>query len=199
MPSAAAARPFGLVATILGVSLALAGCGAPPDKEMNEARGAIAAARAAGAQEYATDDYQAAIASLKRSEEAVAQRDYRLALNYALDSRERADAAARTAANLKAQAQSDAEVAVRELQQALDRARQRLATADSARSRRRDYANLQAGLNYTETALQKARTMFEQGQYGLAREEAQSARVELEKIVAAFEAPPPAPAARKRR
>ena len=44
-----------------------------------------------------------------RAQEAVGQRDYRLALNHALDSRERAQAAAKRAADERATARSDAE------------------------------------------------------------------------------------------
>jgi len=57
---------------------------------MDQAQGALDAARAAGAERYATAEYQAAATALKNAQDAVAQRDYRLALNHALDSRERA-------------------------------------------------------------------------------------------------------------
>src|SRR5581483_9749899 len=60
----------------------------PPTKEMNQAQGAIDAARAAGAEQYAPEDFKAAVAALQRSHEAVTQRDYRQALNDALDARE---------------------------------------------------------------------------------------------------------------
>ena len=73
-------------------------CGDPPTREMDQAQGAIDAARAAGADRYATEEYQAAVDALKQAQEAVAQRDYRLALNHAIDSRERAQNAAKQAA-----------------------------------------------------------------------------------------------------
>ena len=76
-----------------------AACGDPPDKEMQQAQGAIDAARAAGADQYARDEFTAAEDALKRSHDAVAQRDYRLALNAALDARERAQTAAKEAAD----------------------------------------------------------------------------------------------------
>ena len=44
---------------------------------------------------------------MKHSEEAVEQRDYRQALNFALDSREQAQNAARTSANQKAVVRSE--------------------------------------------------------------------------------------------
>ena len=66
----------------------LAACGTPPHKEMDQAQGAIDAARAAGADRYAADAFTAAQRSLTLASEAVDQRDYRLALNRALESRE---------------------------------------------------------------------------------------------------------------
>src|ERR1043165_445912 len=59
-------------------------CGDPPNKEMDQAQGAIDAARAAGADRYAATEYTAATDALKRSQDAVGQRDYRQALNEAL-------------------------------------------------------------------------------------------------------------------
>ncbi len=87
---------------VVVAALALASCGSPPDREMQQAEGAIEAARAAGADQYARDEFAAAQDLLKRAGEAIAQRDYRLALNYALDSREQAQNAARLAADGKA-------------------------------------------------------------------------------------------------
>src|SRR5687768_10694125 len=63
-------------------------CAEPPSKEMNQAQGAIDAARAAGAEQFAAAEFTAAVDALRRSEEAVAARDFRLALNHAIDSRE---------------------------------------------------------------------------------------------------------------
>src|SRR3954449_13445947 len=95
----------------LAVLAAVAGaaCGDPPDKEMQQAQGAIDAARAAGADQYAREEFTAAQEALKHANEAVADRDYRLALNYALDSRERAQNAAAMAADGKATARVDAD------------------------------------------------------------------------------------------
>jgi hypothetical protein len=86
-----------------------AGCGDPPDKELHQAQGALDAARAAGADKYATEEFTAATLALANAKEAVDQRDYRLALNHALDSRERAQNAAKMAADQKAATRSDAE------------------------------------------------------------------------------------------
>src|SRR5690242_14645316 len=98
MPSLASSRPV-LVITLLLALVCLPACGQPPEKEMHEAQGALDAAKAAGAPQYAADEYQAAADALKRAQSAVSDRDYRSALNYALDSRERAQDAVKEAAD----------------------------------------------------------------------------------------------------
>ncbi len=48
------------------------GCGGdPPDKEMQQAQGALDAARAAGADKYATEEFTAATLALTNAKEAV--------------------------------------------------------------------------------------------------------------------------------
>src|SRR5882724_5347116 len=78
--------------------------GDPPDKEIQQAQEAIDKAHAAGADRYAVEEYSAAVAALKNAHTAVEQRDYRLALNDALDSKERADNSVKLAADGKAAA-----------------------------------------------------------------------------------------------
>ena len=50
-------------------SLVVAACGTPPHKEMDQAQGAIDAARAAGADRYASGEYEAATTALKLANE----------------------------------------------------------------------------------------------------------------------------------
>src|SRR4051794_1706581 len=65
-------------ALILLISLcALSGaCGDPPEKEMQEAQTAIDSARATGGDQYAHDEFTAAVDALKRAHEAADDRDY---------------------------------------------------------------------------------------------------------------------------
>src|SRR6266542_3392423 len=81
----------------------------PPNKEIDQAQSALDAARAAGAGDYAHDEYAAAEKALSNAREAVVQRDYRLALTNALDSRERANTAAKEAADQKPVVRSETE------------------------------------------------------------------------------------------
>src|SRR4029453_5138209 len=57
-------------------------CTSPPNKEMDQAQGAIDAARAAGADRYATTEFTAATTALKNATDAVSQGDYRLPPHY---------------------------------------------------------------------------------------------------------------------
>jgi hypothetical protein len=105
-----------------GVLLAAAvlACSAPPEKERHRAEGALAAARAAGAAFYAPDELGAAERALAQYDEAVARRDYRQALNLALEARDGAYEAARRAADEKAIARASAERVILEAERLLD-------------------------------------------------------------------------------
>jgi hypothetical protein len=120
------ARGWRLLAC-LAAFLALAACTEPPHKEMDQAQGAIDAAAAAGAGRYAEGELAAARDALRLAHDAVADRDYRLALNYALESRERAQAAAREAAETGARVRSEVERAMAAAETGLAAADARLA------------------------------------------------------------------------
>ena len=96
---------------------------------MHQAQGAIDAARAAGAERYAAAELAAAVKALAQADAAATQRDYRLALNHALDSRERAQSAAREAAAGRASARSRAERLLADVTTALATATGRLEAA----------------------------------------------------------------------
>jgi hypothetical protein len=154
-----------LFTCVAAASIAAAGCGDPPDREIQQAQGAIDAARAAGAAEYAADEFAGAETALKSAQTAVAQRDYRLALNLALDSRERAQNAAKEAADHKAAARSAADRALAAATAALDMARARLRTAEAAHVSPRSLAAPRRTIADAGSAVQKARTAVERGTY----------------------------------
>ena len=151
----------------LAVLAAVAGaaCGDPPDKEMQQAQIAIDAARAAGADQYSPDEFAAAQDALKRSHDAVAQRDYRQALNTALDARERAQTATKDSIDRKAAARSDATRALADADAGLHEARAKLKAAEAARAPARILAAGRRSINNGESTVQKARTAFEKGDY----------------------------------
>jgi hypothetical protein len=145
--------------------LAATGCGEPPEREMQQAQGAIDAARAAGADEYAIAELTAAQAALKRANDAVEQRDYRLALNNAIDARERAQNAAKLAADGKAVARTEAEHALGMTTSALNDAHVKLRAAEKSRLSSRQLASPRQVIDDGDTAVQKARAEFARGDY----------------------------------
>lgn len=181
----AARRPLCLAVALA----AFVACAAPPQKEMDQADGAIAAARAAGAAEYAQEEFAAAEAALKRSHEAVEQRDYRQALNQALDARERAQAAAREAADKQAQARGQAERVIAETEVALTNARRQL-TPTTPSSSRRPNPNAAAlkSLDDVEKALQEARSAVQAQRYHVALETASPLMAQIRAATDAAEA-----------
>jgi len=149
----------------IGLLLLTAGCSEPPQKEINQAQGAIDAARAAGADKYAVEEYSAATSALQKSHDAVGQRDYRQALSYAVDARERAQDAARQAAEGKARARSAAEHIYSEISARSMQLDTRLKAAEAARVPARELQATRATLTETRTALQEARTAIDSGEY----------------------------------
>jgi hypothetical protein len=140
-------------AVLLAVS-----CSAPPQKEIDRAQGAIDAARAAGAEQYAQEPFAAATAAMQQTHDAVQQRDYRLALSRAIDANERALEAAREAANGKARARGDAEAAIARLSTAIRQLETVLKAADSPRGNSREAEAGRRVRADAERALQEART-----------------------------------------
>jgi hypothetical protein len=132
---------------------------------MQQAQGAIDAARAAGADDYAHDEFMAAEGALKRAREAVEQRDYRLALNNALDSRERAQNAAKEAADQKTAARDEAQRALAAASTALAQTKAKLKAAEAARVAVRNLSDARRIVADGDKAVQEARASFDQGNY----------------------------------
>lgn len=165
----------------------LSACGEPPQKEMHQARGAIDAARAAGAATFAAPELEAAVAAIGRAEQAVAARDYRLALGQALDSREQADTATRLATERAAAARTSAAAAVTAATALVQRAAERLAAADAVKLSRRLTAPIRTTLTRADHALQEARSALEADRYEAASRAAQQAATEAEAALSEIE------------
>ncbi len=161
--------------------VSLVACGEPPDKEMHQAQGAIDAARAVGAETYAPDEFKAAVDALTRAQDAVAQRDYRLALNNALDSRERAQNAAKMAAEQRAAARSAAERLLADVTSAIAVSAARLHAAEAARAPK-------AATDPLKEGLASARQATEDAGKALASQDYLGAKARLEGIVASLSA-----------
>jgi hypothetical protein len=150
---------------LLVAVLATISCAEPPHKEMDQAQGAIDAARAAGAEQYAATEYAAATQALKQANDAVTARDYRLALNYALESREQAQNAARTAADTRAKLRGDVERSIAEAKALIAQAHARLDGPASAQIPRNARRNAQQRVKQLEGDLQKADAALQAEEY----------------------------------
>ena len=186
-------------ALLLTVCLFVSACaGSPPQKELDRAQGAIDAARAAGAELYATEAYNAATGALRDANNAVAQSDFRLALTRALDAHDRAQEAARGAADGKARARSEAEAAITAASAAVQRLNTRL-TSEASRVPKNALAGLRTYATTAEESLQKARAALNTGGYLDARDQARALTTQVNERMAATETAPAAKPPRRRR
>jgi HAMP domain-containing protein len=164
-------------------------CADPPNKEMDQAQGAIDAARAAGADRYASGEYTAATDGLKRAQDAVAQGDYRQALNEALDSREHAQNAAREAAETRAQLRGEVERDMAQIAALIAEANTRLAAAGRTRTSRRVIDASRRELAAVNEPVQKAGAAMKADDYLAARTALQGVRERIERALKALEPP----------
>ena len=186
-------------ACVLSLSLALTACsGSPPQKELDRAQGAIDAARAAGAETYATEAYRAATSLLQQAHDAVTQSDYRLALTRALDAHDRAQEAARGAADGKAHARSEAEAAMTAATAAVQRLHTRI-TAEAARVPKNAMPGLKKYATSADETLQKARAALNTGGYLDARDSARALTREVNDRLTALDLTSLPKASRRRR
>jgi flagellar hook-basal body complex protein FliE len=164
-------------------------CGDPPNKEMDQAQGAIDAARAVGADRYATTEYTAATDALKRAQDAVAQRDFRQALNEALDSREHAQNAAREAADARAQLRGEVERDMAQIAALIAEANTRLAAATRSRTPRRVLDGPRTDLAAVDQSVQKAGAAMRADDYLAARTALQGVKERIEQALRALDTP----------
>jgi Domain of unknown function (DUF4398) len=175
------------LASVLVAFLASA-CTSPPNKEMDQAQGAIDAARAAGAERYAATELAAANTALKNANDAVQQGDYRLALNHALDSREQAQNAARVAADTRVKLRGDVERSMAEVTALLTQVRAWIASPASARTPRTRRTAQQVATQATGQ-LQKAGSAMQAEDYAGAQGLLTATKERLQKVVPAVKDP----------
>jgi Domain of unknown function (DUF4398) len=187
-----------LVVCVLAI-IVLWACAEPPSKEMNQAQGAIDAAKAAGAEAFAPTELTAAVDALRHSEEAVTQRDYRLALNLALESRERAQAAAKTAVTARANARGEIEGQIGQATTLLSQARARLRDPDMARLPRRTLQDARAAVDAANKALQDARTALNNDDYVRAKQTMEGVTTRIQTAITAIDNASGTQPARRRR
>ena len=184
------------MALILGLTTVACGDD-PPTKELQQAQQAIDEARTAGAARYSSEEFNAAEGALKRAQAAVEARDYRQALNDALDARDRAQNASKDTVDKKAKAKVDAERALRDAALAIVDARAKLRTAETGRRLPRLTLPLRRDISDAETHVQEARTALAHGDYLDAIDALNSSMQRLNDSVKTLDAAGPPPARRR--
>ena len=184
---------------VVAAACLISACADPPNKEIDQAQGAIDAARAAGGERYAATEYTAAAASLKSANDAVAQRDYRLALNHALESREHAQNAAREAADGKARTGAEVERTMAEIAGLLAQANTQIAAAQRARVPARLLREPAAEIEAVNAVVQKAGEAVNADDYLGAQAMLQGVKERIQKAIAAIEAATTSQSPRRRR
>ena len=147
------------------LALLPSGCSEPPQKEIDQAQAAVDGAKIAGAESYAAEEFNAAVTALQKSRDAVGQRDYREALNYAIDARQRATEAAKQAITGKARAQAAAEKLVTECSARASQLDTRIKVAEDAHVPPRELRSVRTTLADAESALQETRAPMAAGNY----------------------------------
>jgi hypothetical protein len=155
---------------------------------MDRAEGAIDAARAAGADRYAADEYNAAVSSLQRATDAVAQRDYRLALNHALESHTHAQNAASEGAANRARIRGEVERDMAEIDALLEQATARLAAVENVRAARRVAADARQQLAAVNQAVQKAGEAMKADDYLAAQPLLLGIKAKIDAVVTSLDA-----------
>jgi uncharacterized protein DUF4398 len=199
-PGSRRAFTLGIILIVsLIATLSWTACGGdPPEREMEQAQTAIDDARAAGADKYAPLELTAAEDALKNARAAVDQRDYRLALNHALDSRERAQNAAKQAAEAGAAQRTAADRAVSAATTALGTAERLMRTAERARVAAKILANARPSVAAAASRVQEARAARARGDYLAASAAATSVTEQLQPIIADLSAATAPPSRRRR-
>jgi hypothetical protein len=168
------------------LALLASACAEPPNKEIGQAQGAVDAARAAGADRYAPVEYTEATDALKQAGDAVAQRDYRLALNHAIESREHAQNAARQAAETRARLRGDVERSLAQVAALLAQANSRMAAAEQSRVPRRALRDAQQALASVNTDVQKAGAAMQAENYTDAQTALNGMKERIEAVIASL-------------
>ena len=168
------------LAVVVSAVALLAACSEPPRKELDRAQGAIDAARAAGAEEYAHDPFTAATTALQEAHAAVEDRDYRLALSRAVEASEQAQEAARAAADGKAAARSSSETALGAATALFAQLQARITAAEAARVPAKDLKATRTAASGAASALQEARAQMAEGKYVQASDALTAVRTDIE-------------------
>jgi predicted S18 family serine protease len=178
---------------LIGLLLLAAGCSEPPQKEIDQAQSAIDAARAGGADKYAAEEYSGATATLQKARESVEQRDYRQALSYALDARQRALEASHVVPEARARAKVAAEQAFKATADQAARLEAAIRGAEALKVPARELRASRQALGAARSSLQEARILLDRGNYAEAAAALPPVREKLELATKTVTSIPPPP------
>lgn len=173
--------------------ITIAGCSEPPQKEIDQAQSAVDAARAAGADKYAAEEYSGAAATLQKARDSVEQRDYRQALSYALDARQRALEASHLVPEARTRAKTSAEAAFKAASEQAGRLENAIRSAEEQKVPARELRAPRQTLSAARSALQEARILLDRGNYAEAAASLSPVREKLELATKAVASIPPRP------
>jgi hypothetical protein len=180
------------------LALVLSGCSEPPQKEIDQAQAAVDAAKTAGADTYAADEYNSAVTALQKSHESVDQRDYREALNYAIDARQRATEAAKQAGIAKGHTKVAAEKLVTDCSTRVSQLDTDIRVAQGAHVAPRDLRSARTTLADAQNALQETRIAMAAGKYAEVLSALTEVRRKVDAAIAAVDALRQRPPKRRR-
>jgi hypothetical protein len=183
----------------LAGALLVSACAEPPNKELGQAQGAIETARAAGADRYAPDEFKAATDAFAQAGDAVNDRDYRLALNHAIESREHAQNAAREAADTRAKIRGDLERTMAEVAALLAQANTKMAAAERGRVPRRSLRAAQQALAQVNEDVQKAGAAMQSNDYMAAQPALNGVKDRIEAVIKSLDEMTASQSANRRR
>lgn len=181
--------PRATAATLLLTGLMISACAAPPNREIGDAQEALKAAKAAGAERYASETYTAAADNYRRANEAVLAGDYRLALSRALDSRELSQSAARSAADAHARARDEALENMSEVAALLARASAAVEMAERTRRPKSAVRDVRQALVLVNADVQKASAAIRKEDFAGAKVTLAGVKERLTRAIAALDAP----------
>lgn len=172
---------------VLSMMFIAAGCGSPPQAELDSAQAALDAAKQAQADVYAPGAYTRAKNSLADARAKVEQSDYEAAKTSAVQAKEQAEQALSLAGTNKQQMMVEAQNIANRVSTGLGDARTALDGAPRGKGADDDLDQLRADLGQAEASLSGARNSLNGGNAKSALEQAKSADNKLSSVQSAVQ------------
>jgi hypothetical protein len=171
--------------------LVFVSCAKPPEQEIQKANTAIEAARAAEAEEYVPDSFQAAMDSLRAAEAAKTEADGKFALfrSYSkakalyISAEALANQAAQDAAVEKERVKQEVTNQLAEAKAVLDTANAALAKAPKGKGSKADIELIKNDLAAAQASFDEANNDFNAGKYKVAKAKVEAAMQKARQVI----------------